>query len=102
MRPAAGTRKEPEDEHPSHERFSAAYADKHENLALTRDDDGVLVLRFHTDGSEQRQPLLPAHRTWSSASRPRRSTQVTPWASTRTITTFSQSLHRTTVPGPRR
>jgi hypothetical protein len=27
-----------------------AYADKHENLALTRDDDGVLVLRFHTAG----------------------------------------------------
>jgi hypothetical protein len=24
------------------------YADKYENLALTRDDDGVLVLRFHT------------------------------------------------------
>ena len=25
-----------------------AYADKHENLTLTRVDDGVLVLRFHT------------------------------------------------------
>jgi hypothetical protein len=24
--------------------------DKYENLALTRDDDGVLVLRFHTAG----------------------------------------------------
>jgi enoyl-CoA hydratase/carnithine racemase len=27
-----------------------AYADKYENLSFTRDDDGVLVLRFHTDG----------------------------------------------------
>ena len=26
------------------------YADKYENLALSRDDDGVLLLRFHTDG----------------------------------------------------
>ena len=26
------------------------YADKYENLAFTRDDDGVLVLRFHTAG----------------------------------------------------
>jgi enoyl-CoA hydratase/carnithine racemase len=26
------------------------YFDKYENLAFTRDDDGVLVLRFHTDG----------------------------------------------------
>ena len=26
------------------------YADKYENLALTRDDDGLLVLRFHTAG----------------------------------------------------
>jgi enoyl-CoA hydratase/carnithine racemase len=27
-----------------------AYFDKYENLAFSRDDDGVLVLRFHTDG----------------------------------------------------
>jgi hypothetical protein len=27
-----------------------AYVDKYENLALTRDDDGSLVLRFHTAG----------------------------------------------------
>ncbi|MBO0883488.1 MAG: enoyl-CoA hydratase/isomerase family protein [Mycobacterium sp.] len=27
-----------------------AYFDKYKNLAFTRDDDGVLVLRFHTDG----------------------------------------------------
>ena len=27
-----------------------AYANSYENLALTRDDDGVLVLRFHTNG----------------------------------------------------
>jgi enoyl-CoA hydratase/carnithine racemase len=27
-----------------------AYFDKYENLAFTRDDDGVLVLRFHTNG----------------------------------------------------
>jgi enoyl-CoA hydratase/carnithine racemase len=27
-----------------------AYANKYENLAFTRDEDGVLVLRFHTDG----------------------------------------------------
>jgi enoyl-CoA hydratase/carnithine racemase len=27
-----------------------AYANSYENLAFTRDDDGVLVLRFHTDG----------------------------------------------------
>ena len=27
-----------------------AYVDKYENLALTRDDDGVLVLLFHTAG----------------------------------------------------
>jgi enoyl-CoA hydratase/carnithine racemase len=26
------------------------YANKYENLALSRDDDGVLLLRFHTDG----------------------------------------------------
>lgn len=26
------------------------YFDKYENLAITRDDDGVLVLRFHTNG----------------------------------------------------
>lgn len=26
------------------------YFDKYENLGFTRDDDGVLVLRFHTDG----------------------------------------------------
>ena len=27
-----------------------AYVDTYENLALTRDDDGLLVLRFHTAG----------------------------------------------------
>lgn len=27
-----------------------AYFDRYKNLAFTRDDDGVLVLRFHTDG----------------------------------------------------
>jgi enoyl-CoA hydratase/carnithine racemase len=27
-----------------------AYASSYDNLAFTRDDDGVLVLRFHTDG----------------------------------------------------
>ncbi|GAA2749128.1 enoyl-CoA hydratase/isomerase family protein [Amnibacterium kyonggiense] len=27
-----------------------AYFDEYENLALSRDEDGVLVLRFHTDG----------------------------------------------------
>ena len=27
-----------------------AYLDKYENIAFTRDGDGVLVLRFHTDG----------------------------------------------------
>src|SRR6201987_5542737 len=27
-----------------------AYANSYENLAFTRDDDGVLVLRFHTNG----------------------------------------------------
>lgn len=27
-----------------------AYANNYENLALTRDDDGVLVLRFRTNG----------------------------------------------------
>ncbi len=27
-----------------------AYFDKYENLAFTRDDDGVLLLRFHTNG----------------------------------------------------
>ena len=27
-----------------------AYADRYENLALTRDDDGVLVLHFHKAG----------------------------------------------------
>jgi enoyl-CoA hydratase/carnithine racemase len=27
-----------------------AYFDKYENLAFTRDADGVLVLRFHTNG----------------------------------------------------
>jgi enoyl-CoA hydratase/carnithine racemase len=26
------------------------YANSYENLAFTRDDDGVLVLRFHTNG----------------------------------------------------
>jgi hypothetical protein len=26
------------------------YFEKYENLAFTRDDDGVLVLRFHTNG----------------------------------------------------
>src|SRR5690348_9158522 len=26
------------------------YADKYENLAFTRDEQGVLLLRFHTDG----------------------------------------------------
>ena len=26
------------------------YFDKYENLAIRRDDDGVLVLRFHTNG----------------------------------------------------
>lgn len=28
-----------------------AYFDKYENFAMSRDDDGVLVFRFHTDGS---------------------------------------------------
>jgi hypothetical protein len=27
-----------------------AYADEYENLAFERDDEGVLVLRFHTAG----------------------------------------------------
>ena len=27
-----------------------SYFEKYENLAFTRDDDGVLVLRFHTNG----------------------------------------------------
>lgn len=31
-------------------RSSSAYMGKYENLAFTRDDDGVLVLRFHTNG----------------------------------------------------
>jgi hypothetical protein len=26
------------------------YQDRYENVALTRGDDGVLVMRFHTDG----------------------------------------------------
>jgi hypothetical protein len=36
-----------------------AYFDKYENLALARDEDGVLVLRFHTDGG----PLVFTGRT---------------------------------------
>ena len=41
------------------------YADSYENLAFTRDDEGVLVLRFHTNGgpvtfTEQTHEHLPA------------------------------------------
>src|ERR671910_1875017 len=36
-----------------------AYANSYENLAFTRDDDGVLVLRFHTNGG----PVIFAGRT---------------------------------------
>jgi len=43
-------RPEHDNERVSNERLNAPYADKHENLALTRDDDGLLVLRFHTAG----------------------------------------------------
>ena len=38
------------------------YFDKYENLAFRRDDDGVLVLRFHTNGG-------PVGLHWANASR---------------------------------
>ena len=46
----APMRQDQANERVSNERLNA-YADKYENLALTRDDDGLLVLRFHIAGS---------------------------------------------------
>src|ERR1700745_3691555 len=40
-----------------------AYASSYENLAFTRDDDGVLVLRFHTNGG----PITFTGRTHSDS-----------------------------------
>jgi hypothetical protein len=51
----APMRKRHDDERVSNERLNAlAYAGKSENLALTRDDDGLLMLRFHTAGGPGR------------------------------------------------
>ena len=49
----APMRQEYDNERVSNERLNAPSPtrDKYENLALTRNDDGLLVLRFHTAGS---------------------------------------------------
>ena len=45
----APMRQEHDNERVSNERIKAiACADKYEDLGLMRDDDGLLVLRFHT------------------------------------------------------
>jgi enoyl-CoA hydratase/isomerase-like protein len=46
----APRRKEPEDERPNRERFNARLRGQVREPPLTRDDDGVLVLRVHTAG----------------------------------------------------
>ena len=54
----APMRKGHDNERVSNERLNAlAYVDKYENLALTRDDDGLLMLRLHTAGRRHRHRL---------------------------------------------
>ena len=48
------------------------------------------------------EPTLATDHAGSSAASPRRSTHVTPRASTKTMTTLPQCRHRTTTPGARR
>ena len=47
-----------------------AYFDEYENLAFSRDEDGVLVLRFHTDGGPLCSPVGPIEIARGLAAKP--------------------------------
>jgi hypothetical protein len=67
----APMRPEHDNERLSNERLNAPrLSGKYENLALTRDDDGLLVLHFQIAGS---RPCSPARPTKTSQRRLRRS-----------------------------
>ena len=54
-----------------------AYFDRYDNLAFTRDDEGVLLMRFHTGAARSCSPVKHT-RTSRRPSKSSRSTGTTP------------------------